>query len=69
MDARGQIQNVCDARRQHARLAGSGAGEHQHRPIEYLDRLPLLRVEVGEIGRGASAERARGIRLAAGCAG
>ena len=55
-----EIQDVRDAGGQHARLAGSGAGEHQHRPVERLDRLALLRVEVGEIGRGAGAERTRG---------
>ena len=44
-----------EARRQHARLAGAGAGQHQHRAVERLDRLPLLRVQPGEIGAGAAA--------------
>ncbi len=44
-------QNVGDAHGQHARFAGPGASEHQHRAVERLDRKPLLRVEAGEIGR------------------
>ena len=36
-------EDVGDAGGQDARLAGAGAGEHQHRPVERLDRLPLLR--------------------------
>ena len=55
-----QIQYVCNAGGEHARLAGSGAGKHQHRSVERLNRLALLRVEVGEIRRGAGAERTRG---------
>ena len=43
-----------------AGLAGAGAGQHQHRPVERLDRLALLRVQAVEIGRGAGAERTRG---------
>jgi hypothetical protein len=31
-----------DARGQHAGLAGAGAGQHQHRAVERLDRLALL---------------------------
>ena len=54
-------EDVRDARGQHARLAGAGAGQHQHRPVQRLDRLPLLGIEVGEIGRAArAAARARG---------
>ena len=41
--------DVGDARRQHARLAGAGAGQHQHGPVERLDRLALLRVQPVEI--------------------
>ena len=48
-------ENVGDAHGQHARLAGAGAGQHQHRPVERLDREPLLRIEPGEIGRVRSA--------------
>ena len=47
--ARGE--DVCEPRGQHARLAGSRAGQHQHRPVHGLDRLALLRVQAGEIRR------------------
>ena len=40
-----------DARGQHPRLADAGAGQHQHRPIQRLDRAALLRIEAGEIAR------------------
>ena len=52
-------EDVGDARGQHARLAGAGAGEHQHRAVERLDRLALLRVQAGEIGRRRHCARAR----------
>ena len=48
--ARGE--DVGDARRQHARLAGAGAGEHEHGAVERFDGRALLRVEAIEIGRG-----------------
>ena len=54
-------EDVGDARRQHARLAGAGAGQHQHRAVERLDRLALLRVQAREIGRRDTA-RARAPR-------
>ena len=41
-----------DARGQHARLAGPGTGENQNRPVERLDRVALLGIEPGQIGRG-----------------
>ena len=44
-------EDVGDAHGEHARLAGAGAGEHQHRPVQALDREPLLRIEAGEIAR------------------
>jgi hypothetical protein len=44
-------QNVGDAHGEHAGLAGSGAGEHQHRTVQRLDREPLFRIKPGEIGR------------------
>jgi hypothetical protein len=44
-------ENVGDAHGEHAGLAGSGAGEHQHRAIDRLDREPLFRIQAGEIGR------------------
>ena len=37
--------------RQHARLAGAGAGQHQHGPVERFDGLALLRVQPVEIAR------------------
>ncbi len=36
--------------RQHARLAGAGAGKHEQGPVEPLDRGALLRVQRFEIG-------------------
>ena len=38
-----------DAGGQHPRLAGAGAGEHEQRALERLDRLALLLVERAEI--------------------
>ena len=62
-----EIEDVRDARCQHAGLAGSGAGQHQHRPVQRFDRLALFRVEVGEIrqivrarGHGARGNAAGG---------
>ena len=55
-----EIEDVRDARGEHAGLAGSRAGQHQHRPVQRLHRLALLGIEVGEIGRAALPERARG---------
>ena len=43
---------MSDAGGEDAGLAGAGAGEHQQRPIERLDRLALLWVERIEIMRG-----------------
>ncbi len=45
---------VREPRRQRRRLAGPGAGEHQHRPLGRQHRLALRRVEAGEIGRFGS---------------
>ena len=36
-----------------ARLAAAGAGQDQHRPVNGLDRFPLLRIQLGQI-RGQS---------------
>ena len=44
-------EDVGDAHGQHAGFAGAGAGQHQHRAVERLDREPLLGIEPGEIGR------------------
>ncbi len=48
--ARGE--DVGDARGQNPGLAGAGAGEDEHRPVDSLDRLALFRVEPVEIRRG-----------------
>ena len=48
-----------DARRQHARLAGAGAGQDEHRPVGRLDGGALLGVEAGEVGRSARPRHAR----------
>ena len=48
-----QAQNMGNARRQHPGLAGAGAGEHEQRAIERLDRLALLGIERVEIARRA----------------
>ena len=42
-------EDMGDAGGEHARLAGAGAGEHQHRPVERLDGAALLGVQLGEI--------------------
>ena len=54
-------QDMGDAHGEHARLAGAGAGQHQHRAVERLDREPLLGIQPGEIGR-AAARRDAGAR-------
>ncbi len=46
-----QREDVRQPRRQHPRLARAGAGQHQHRPIDRLDRPALRVIEAGEIGR------------------
>ena len=56
-----EAEDVGDAHGEHAGLAGAGAGQHQHRAVERLDRLALLRIEPGEIGR-AAARRGAGAR-------
>ena len=50
-------EDVGDAGGQNPGLAGSGAGQHQHRAVQGLDRLALLGIEVVEIGRRAGARR------------
>ena len=66
-----EAEDVGDAHGEHAGLAGAGAGQHQHRAVERLHRLALLRIEPGEIGRAAAAAaRARAaMPPAAGCGG
>ena len=52
-----------DAGGQHPRLADARAGQHEHRPVQRLDRAPLLVVQAVEIARpraGGGRERARG---------
>ena len=53
-------QDVGDAGRQHARLAGAGAGQHQHRAVDRFDGRALFGVEPLQIqGRGRDAAIAR----------
>ena len=40
-----------DPGRQHPRLADAGAGKHEHRPVERLDRCELLGVEPSQVRR------------------
>ncbi len=56
-------KNVGDAHGEDAGLAGAGAGQHQHRAVERLDREPLFRIKPGQI-RGAG-RRLRARRNAA----
>ena len=53
--ARPVLQQMGEPGGQRRGLAGAGAGEHQHRPVERLDRRALRRVQVVEIGRGRAA--------------
>ena len=53
-------QDVGDARGQHAGLAGAGAGQHQNRPVQRLDRIALLGIEAVEILRAGRGPRTRG---------
>ena len=46
-------EQVRDAVREHARLAGAGAGDHEQRPLGGEDGLPLGRVQVGEVASRA----------------
>ncbi len=55
-----EIEDVRDARGQHARLSGSRARQHQDRTIKGFNGLALFGVQVREIGRAACAQRARG---------
>ncbi len=43
-----RAEDMGEPRRQHARLARAGAGQHQHRPVDRLDRRALRLVEPGE---------------------
>ncbi len=42
-----EIEDVRDACRQYPGFPGSRARQHQHRPVQRLDRLALLGVEIG----------------------
>ena len=53
-----------DAGGQHARLADASARQHQHRPVQRLDRLALRRVERFKVARRAA--RAGALRNAQG---
>ena len=59
-------QQVGEARGQYPGLAGAGAGQHQHRAVERLDRLALARVEGVQIGREPACLRGRRLRVALG---
>ena len=48
-----EAEDVGDAHGQHAGLAGAGAGQHQHRAVERLDREPLFRIEPLEVWRAS----------------
>ena len=50
------VDEVGDAVRQDAGLAGAGAGEHEQRPARVRHRLPLGRVEALEERREAVVE-------------
>ena len=52
-------QYVGDAGGQHAGLAGAGAGQNQHGPVQRHDRVALLGIEPGEILRGRRGARTR----------
>ena len=53
-------EDVGEPGRQHPGLAGAGAGEHQHRPVDRLDGAALRLVEAGEVGDlGGVTARAR----------
>ncbi len=41
-----------DPRRQDARLAGAGAGEDEHRPVQRFDCLALFGVQTVKVARG-----------------
>ena len=55
--ARPVRQDMGDAGGENARLAGAGAGQHQHRALRSFDRQPLLGVQPGEIVRRAAGRR------------
>ena len=55
--ARGE--DMRQPRRQHPGLAGAGAGQHQHRPVDRGDGFGLRLVEGGEIGRSSGFRRRR----------
>ena len=42
-------EQVRDAAREHARLAGARAGDHEQRPFGRQDGLPLGRIQVFEV--------------------
>ncbi len=46
-----EAENMGDAHGEDARLAGAGAGQHQDRTVQRLDREPLLGIQPGQIGR------------------
>ena len=55
-------EDMGDAGRQHARLAGAGAGKHEQRTVERLHRLALFGVQAGEIVLRAAPRRRQSSR-------
>ena len=49
-NARRGREDMREPRRQHPRLAGAGAGQHQDRPVDRLDGLALRVIERREVG-------------------
>ena len=54
-----RAQDMGDARGEHARLAGPGACEHQHLPVDRFDGRALFRIELAEIAGLAASQRPR----------
>ena len=52
-------EDMRQPRGQHPGLAGAGAGQHQDRAVDRLDRAQLRLVEAGEIGRGGDGRAAQ----------
>jgi hypothetical protein len=55
-----RAHDVGDARGEHAGLARTRSRQHEHGPIDRLDRSALLGVEIGHVGGRGQAERPRG---------
>ncbi len=53
-------QDMREPRGQHPRLAGAGAGQHQHRPVNGLDGRALFGVQPGQVVGHQAAEDGTG---------